>query len=355
MIGWLAAAAALGCGGMFGPDGAEVYSDGQQVLFEQGDGYVDVEYLVDYGGELDDFGWVIPIPGAFVELSEGDPARFDDLAEATFPDVRWHASDRGRGCGGANKGGALRGGTDGLVLAQGTAGVFEFAVLDGTSTAAVTAWLEARGWSVTEQFDALQGYTGDEGWQFVAIRLQEEVAPDAPEVGGRTTARIRYEGSRMSFPARMSRYSSAPEQRTTIYAVGGERASLNGWHVVDLPEGDFVGEWRFEDALREAVAGEETYAVTFADEVDGSWITRFDTLAPSGVHTDDAHVRFDSGIVTWRPTIDVWESEEDLERARREGGCASAPARAGLPWWILASLGLARRRYRARSTTTSST
>ena len=104
MLGWLIAQAAVGCGGMFGPVGGEVFSDAQQVLFELDGATVQVEYLVDYGGDQVDFGWVIPIPGAFDTLEEGDPARFEELAWQTGPDITYVAEEQGGGCGPADKG-----------------------------------------------------------------------------------------------------------------------------------------------------------------------------------------------------------------------------------------------------------
>ncbi len=74
MLMLLAVAGAYACGGLFAEHDTRVFSDAQLVLFEPGDGYVDVEYSIAYGGDASAFGWVIPVPGTFVSLEEGDPA-----------------------------------------------------------------------------------------------------------------------------------------------------------------------------------------------------------------------------------------------------------------------------------------
>ena len=44
-----------------------------------------MEYRVLAQGDATNFGWIIPIPGAFVELLEDDAANFEELRELTAP------------------------------------------------------------------------------------------------------------------------------------------------------------------------------------------------------------------------------------------------------------------------------
>ena len=347
MIGWLWTAVALGCGGMFGPVDGEVFSDAQQVLFELGSDTVQVEYLVDYAGDQADFGWVIPIPGTFVGLDEGDTERFDALRWDTLPEIEYVAEGTSGNCAPATKGEAnLAGGRSGdlTVVASGRAGVFEFTVIEADSAVPLTLWLEDNGWDVGPSFPAIEEYVLEGGWQFVAISLSEDVPAETADGAGQSVARISYEGASMRFPARMSRYSMAPEQKTTIYVVGDQRATMTGWDVTDLPGGEYVGYWDFNDGVRVAAAEQARYAVTFADELDGQWVTRFDTITDSDKHEADPQLLLDGGIVTYRPDLIVYESGRAFDEAHSEGGCATARSRAAIGWVLLAAIAIRRRR-----------
>lgn len=347
MLGWLLTGAALGCGGMFGPVDGDVFSDAQQVLFEQQGTAVSVEYLVDYGGDQSDFGWIVPIPGAFLDLQEGDPDRFETLRRQTSVPVDFVAEDAGGGCGPRAKNDLAGGGrsTEGLeIVAEGRAGVFAYQVVQSDSVVPITTWLEDRGWDVGPSFPSIEAYVIEGGWQFVAIELAEEVPPEDLEGSGQSVARIVYEGPSMRFPARMSRYSTAVEQKTTIYVQGDQRATMQGWEVVDYQGGQFVGDWDYDTGLRLVLEGQPRYAVVFADEIDGQWVTRFDTIADSDVHDDDPQLLLDGGIVTHLPTVTVYESVEAHEDAQRDGGCAVAPTRAAAGWVLLAAIAVRRRR-----------
>lgn len=349
MIAWFSVGA-LACGGFFGPDGAEMFSDAQQALFRPGADQVTVEYLVHYEGELQDFGWVIPVPGAFVSLEEGDEQAFYDLRWQTAPQIDYREDPSGGGgCGPATKGGDLSGGTSNgtlTVVDQGRAGVFEYVALAATDTAALVDWLDTHGWSVGPSGPSLDAYVQEGGWQFVAVALVEEIAPQG--YGGETVARLTYDGSSLVFPARMSRYSMAPEQGTTVWVVGDQRASVSGWGEVELPSESVIGAWDLADAVGAAVlGGSPTYALTFSGELNGEWVTRFDTVAASSAHTTDPSFALDGGEQAFVPEIVVYENE-DAKRAD-EGGCATGSTGAG-PIALLAGAALAWRRRRGEPT-----
>ena len=88
----------------------------------------------------------------------------------------------------------------------------------------------------------------------------------------------------------------------------------------------------------------QVYAVTYADDNDGQWVTRFDTLAPSDVHDSDAKLLLDGGIVSYHPDIQVYASREALESSKDEGGCSTAPAPALVGLWLGAAMAVRRRR-----------
>ncbi len=325
---------ALGCGGLFTGDGSEVFSAEQQAIFELGDGFVDVEYLVSYGSDQAEFGWVVPVPGAFVELAEGQADRFDDFGWHTAPQPDYHY-EKSRGCGGDAKGGALNGATsEPTIVGQGRAGVFDYVALAATDSVGLQTWLADYGWTVGPSGPAIDAYVAEGGWQFVAISLAEDAAPEDGGDGGQTTARIRYEGDQMVFPARMSGYSVAPEQTTTLYVVGDQRAQLTGWAAEELPGGHVVRQWDMTQAIRDLGLAEPTYAEVFADELSEGWVTRFDTVTASVDHVADVQLTLNGGQSPFSPEVNVYETADQRDKAVRTGGCATVGNRSATLVWL---------------------
>jgi hypothetical protein len=239
-----ASSAALACGGFAHEGGKLAEAASEEVILERDGGSVLVSYRVEYTGDAESFGWLIPLPGSFESLVETDRARFDALRELTAPDWFEFSGDSsgqegGRSCG-CSEDMALKGGMNfdtgransaGLgveVLAEGYSGEFAYSALEVTSAEDLQAWLAQRGWNLGD-FSTVEDYVAEGGFQWVAL----EMAPDSaetPELGREVPAiQIRYTGERMLFPARMSRSSENSEQHTRIYVLGDQGVRLSGW------------------------------------------------------------------------------------------------------------------------------
>lgn len=295
---------ALACGGFFPPPGYLAASNTQEAIFTPGDGEVKVEYRVLATGDAPDFGWIIPIPGEFLDLQAEEGEIFRDLNAATDPREELDEVKQGGCLRGASKGGdnafdtgGAGGGVD--VVAEGFSGPWEYVALTATSSDALVLWLDQHGFDVGPSGPSLDAYVADGTFQFVAITLSQEIDEgviEAPPVA------IRYSGDRIVYPARMSRYSLAGTQHTILYVKGDQRARVSdGWAEADLPlvwdDGEDPDYMRYE-AYPEAVADlgrDRGYAVTFAGMVDGVWVTRFETIASPEVHTADVQFAVDAG------------------------------------------------------------
>lgn len=307
MISFLALLArpALACGGLFHEETLSAESDSQQALFEVGDGQVTVSYLVSYDGTAEDFGWVVPIPGAFVSLVDGDQSRFTELYELTQPTYVYDEDDDGGGpsCGcteNAIKGGlGETGGANGLdIVAEGFAGPYEYTVIEATSSDALLSWLEENGWSVGPAQPSIEAYVADGTWQFVAIGLRPDAAETPDEGRYLPPIDIAYEGDDVIFPSRMVRYSAPPEIRTIVWvAADGQYQLSDGWSQTTMEdlEGDYEADPLdvYQDALREIGGDTAGYALIWSGQwADATgadrWVTRFDTLADTSVHEADA-------------------------------------------------------------------
>jgi hypothetical protein len=303
------------CGGMFHSKGTLVESPAQEVIFREGDGWSEVDYRVEYEGNAADFGWVIPIPDAFVSLEEADVALFDTYRRCTQPIVRADAETAENECGCSRSrsddksGGA--GDTRNLgvdVVAEGYAGNYEYTVLEATSTKGLLAWLDENGWSTMGADDALEAYVAAGGFQFVAIALAPTTA-ETPEAGRELPpVRIRYEGSDLRYPAMMGRVMmDVTEVRTRIFVEGEQRATVDGWtadEVGNLTAADgYDAVEVFDDRLRDIGGNHEGYGIVAATTcVDETLVTRFESLTAPTAHTVDATFALDggtTGLQTW--------------------------------------------------------
>ncbi len=355
----LLVADALACGGFFGAVNQPVFSDSQQAIFERSGDQSQVEYLVKVDGSEEDFGWVVPLPGEFESIEEGDPDRFEDLQEATDPQVETYEewsppwgcsgkSDNAMGGEWSDTGGVDRGVE---IVGSGTAGVFDYVALAATDTAELLVWLDNNGWSVGPNGPALDAYVAEGGFQFLALSLNQAIEGD--DTGGAwaqpmASARITYSGDVLRFPAIMSSTSQTDTQRTTLYVVGDQRASVTGWQTTEV--GTVVGELYeageselYSDRLWALGGKDQGLGLVYAGEVQGDWVTRFDGWVETAAIDDDVFFTLDGGtsepVVT---TIALYENERKREKAEEE------VSQAGLVLWLapLAILGWGRRRRR---------
>ena len=309
--------AAWPCGGMFHAKGTLAESPAQEVIFRAGDGWSEVDYRVEYEGDAADFGWVIPIPGAFVSLKEADAALFDTYRACTQPVVQYVGDDEegsGCSCAGGSKndaGGLSDSGRDVTVVAEGFAGDYEYTVLEATSTTGLVSWLDEHGWSTVGADDALDAYVAAGGFQFVSIALTPTVSETPKQGRELPPVRIRYEGSDLRYPAMMARVAmELSEIRTRIFVEGEERATVSGWNAEEVgtlhaPDG-YGADEAFDDRLRELGGEHAGFGIVAATTcVDDTLVTRFESLTAPSAHTVDATFAIDGGTTGLQTTIEV--------------------------------------------------
>lgn len=318
VFGLLTTATAWPCANLVTSDGEIATSGTQEVILATvGDSSV-VEYRAAYTGDAEEFGWIIALDGDFESLEDGDDDRFDTLREHSDPLVFVQSvgdDGGGGGCRGEKSGGmrndADTGGSDELgVVAQGFTGNYAYVVLDTQDAEVLQDWLVSFGFDASASQATLDDYL-EEGAQMVLVSVSPDRADTQGEVG-LPPVRIQYKGP-LSFPARMARESAAREMATTIYVLGDQRAQLSGWSQVDLPAIDGVeesAEQAWYDALL-PIGLEQGYARVFAGPApaaqDGVFLTRFETRAPTDVHTVDPVFTIDDGQDGLHTEITVWD------------------------------------------------
>ncbi len=322
MLWPLLAQPAWPCAGIF--HGSEVLaeSDTQEVILRQLDEGVEVSYRVEYAGDAADFGWVIPIFGDLISIEDGDESDFDDLHDSTAPVVeRLYAAEESSGCSRTKSDNALSGSDTASsgwagVVAEGFTGTYDYVVLDAKSADALTDWLAESGWSITTAQAAVEAYIAEGSVQFLALHISGTAPTDAallPPITIQTT------GSQLRFPATMAAEGMVETQRTTIYVLGDQRASISGWAST---EGGIItggiGEdpqALFAEALWEAGGEEPGYFVTYAgyhsSRFSETWVTRMDTLAAKEAHTTDPIFSLSGGTSGVQTTIRLEETTSE--------------------------------------------
>ena len=318
---------AFPCAGIFHEPGSLAESDNQQVILRALDGEIEVSYNVQYEGDAEDFGWVIPVFGEFSSMEDGDQVLFDALNNSTAPVVETlqSADDGAGGCGNAMRGSKSvedsfsdTGLNGAEIVAEGFTGTYSYTVLEADSAEALETWLTDNGWSIESSRPVIEDYVAEGGVQFVAISLtgaSETEASYLPPVS------IRYAGDQLRFPATMARYSMVETLRTTVFVLGEQPATVSGWSSSTNPniEGDLYDspESLFEQALWDAGGYSPGYLLTYAGEhntdASESVVTRFDTFSSKDAHTLDATFALDGeGEVTTTVTMieDGYEPSE---------------------------------------------
>lgn len=294
---WASLSTAWPCAGISHAEGVLAESDGAEVIFEAQTDAVSVTYAARYEGNAPDFGWVIPVPEAPSSVEDGDIVLFDKYRAQTQPDYQILEGEEDSGGGGCMCGGgaALKGGSDssegsnGLqIVAEGFTGTYTWVAIASDDLAALQSWLTDNGWKDLDAEDL--GHYVDRGAVFVALT----VTPDTAQTSGARElppVRISYPGEEMMFPSVMARHADVDSQRTTVYVRGQTRATVEGWASEDgstLHGSTQDDPSAFWDSYLSDLGAQRIFLRSYAGPLDGAFLTRFDTIAPSDVHTEDA-------------------------------------------------------------------
>ncbi len=287
------------CGGTFcdaGPSVMPVDQSGENILFVIEDGTVEAHVQIQYQGDPEAFAWVVPVM-AVPEIEAGSDALFQNLLTATVPTFQTTAEFEdcgpqragGGGCNATRDAAALAEGgsadTDGFdpfeddpqVVSRGTAGAFEYAVLEGGTIDGVLEWLDDNGYAQDDDAPAeLQAYL-DKEFLFVAFKLRGGTGVDEihPVV-------IRYAGDEPCVPIRLTRIAATDDMGVRAFFLGQSPVAPTNYRSVELNLAAL--DWR-------TLGGNYESVVTQAVDADGSdghgFVTEYagasDVVLPEGI------------------------------------------------------------------------
>ena len=341
---------AWACGGLVGSLEEEIFSDAQSVVLElmEEEAAVEITYKIQYEGDAEDFGWVIPVPGELISIEQRGLQIFERLEAVSDPKINTTSHEPLLGCN-TSKGELSSGGYDsgafrGVdVVGAGSAGIFDYVVLEASTVTALDGWLAENGWSLGSTTEAVGAYVEEGNIQFVALSMSEAILDTGGPYYGSSrspaaTVTLKYGGDVLRYPAMMSKGSSAPQQRTNIYILGDQRASVEGWSASEL--GTLYGDFEaYEDAgdlytssLIELGGGDRVYGVVYSGAFEERWLTRLDGVVESGAHSLDPIFTLDAGTETAQTTLEMFERSKDREKAERKASWFFFLPLLGLGW-----------------------
>ena len=244
----LAPSEAEACGGTFcdgGPQPMPVDQSGENIAFIRDGSRIEAHIQIQYEGEAERFGWVIPLQSV-PEFSVGSEPFFQALLNASVPtygitnqfdDCSFDddmggggapdPGDNAGGTGGAGDDGGEGGGPD--ILLMETVGAFEITVLTAGSAQEVIDWLDENGYQQDPDAEPILQEYLDEGHVFGAVKLTGGV--DVDEIHPIV---LRFESNEPCIPLRLTRIAAKDDMDVRTFFLGDSRVVPRTYRHVEV-------------------------------------------------------------------------------------------------------------------------
>ena len=233
------ASPAEACGCFAPPDpSVPIVQAGERLVFDYKDGKVTAHIQIQYQGEANDFGWLLPLPSV-PEMTLGSEELFAQLITQTQPKYRLNRQfagecgnnfpGRGVSLSGQNDSAAPSESDDGSPLViQDSVGPYDFAVLRADSRDEMFAWLTENNYFIPTGTEDVVGPYIRPGAYFLALKLQKgEAAGDIQPVV------LEYESDKPMIPIILTSVAANPDMGIQVWVMGESRAiPFNYRHTV---------------------------------------------------------------------------------------------------------------------------
>ncbi|HEY1691288.1 MAG TPA: DUF2330 domain-containing protein [Polyangiaceae bacterium] len=226
-----AAPDARACGGCFhGPTQSPDVITDHRMIFRVTPQATTLYDEIEYQGDPSSFAWVLPVHGQ-VQVGLSADVLFAALDQATATTIQSPAPPTCASCscgfGGADGsatnaptsgGGSSSGGGGVTVTSQSVVGPYETVQLQSTDPNALTNWLSANGFTVPSDIDPILAAYVQEGFDFLALKLQPGQGVQAMR-----PVRVTTQGAGLSLPLRMVSAGTGATVGITLWVVGDGR------------------------------------------------------------------------------------------------------------------------------------
>jgi MYXO-CTERM domain-containing protein len=279
---------AQACGGTFcdaGPQPMPVDQEGENILFVRQGDQIEAHIQIQYQGEAQEFGWVIPLQ-SLPEFEVGSEPLFRALLAGTVPTYGFQQTfddcqlddpnegddgfdSAGAGGTGSDPSGAGEDGGDGgpQILLTETVGAFEITVLEGGSGQEVFDWLDANGYQQDDEaLPILEQYVA-EGHIFGAVKLTGGAGVDEihPIV-------LRFQGEQPCVPLRLTRIAAVDDMAVRSFFLGESRMVPQNYRHVEVNQlkVNWLAPTNYNDVITLAVDEENANGRAFVTEYAGA-------------------------------------------------------------------------------------
>ncbi|MFL0804033.1 MAG: DUF2330 domain-containing protein [Agarilytica sp.] len=229
MAGVLLAVAntSIACGGFF-CQLLPIDQAGEQIVFRKDGNQITTMVRIQYAGEAENFGWVLPVPNT-PELSLGSDVVFTQLDLATRP--QFILERTGEACPdsdpsimanavGEGSAADADGEGSGVVIEQRISiGPFDAQVISGDDPLAVASWLADNNFDLSDRGEELLTPYVDDGMKFVVLKLQND-----SDVGDIQPIIMEYESALPMIPLRLTAIAAEEDMGIVVWLLSDSRA-----------------------------------------------------------------------------------------------------------------------------------
>jgi hypothetical protein len=295
------------CGCFAPPDPTvPVVQAGERILFSVENGVVNAHIQIQYAGEAQQFGWLLPLPSIPEPLKLGTEELFTQLINSTQPRYFVNTVTTGS-CGGPFRGTALGSaapnaendsaggqGPGSPLVTQSSIGPYDYAVLRADNKDAMLEWLNTNRYFIPTGTEDVVGPYIRPGAYFLALKLQS-----GKSAGDIQPVVLTYPSELPMIPIILTSVAAQPNMGIQVWMLGNGRAIPRNYNhvVVNDAQIDWLNQARnYNEVIIKAVseAPEKHAFVTeyagtssiMKDVLDGP--QRFGDLAALAAITDPA-------------------------------------------------------------------
>jgi len=322
---------ASACGGTFCDGGAPlpmpVDQSGENILFVRDGDFMEAHIQIQYMGDAEKFGWVVPLLKAPTEIAPGSDPLFANMLAGSVPTYGFSrqndvctapedASNDGFGTGAA--GGDDGGGDDDddgegpKILAMEEVGAFEVTVLTAESAQVVVDWLVENDYQTDDEaIPILEQYLA-EGHVFAAVKLTA-----GAEVNEIHPIMFRFQSDEPCVPLRLTRIAAVEDMEVRTFFLGDTRVAPRTYRHVEV--NPLLIDWpnqagNYKEVISIAVDEESADGRAFVTEYAGT----SDVVPVGGISSDswDADRFRDldaTNVIAQLTEQGLWQCGEDFD------------------------------------------
>jgi hypothetical protein len=205
----------------------------EALLVREGD-KVQVTLRTSFRAGPQELAWVVPVPHEPESVQQADDAVFTKLEALTTPRFERRSVSRHHvfGCSAGDR--TSRESIIGRVAVAetGQAGMYDYTVLTATGTSVLGQWLTDHGYDVPAGSEPIFKRYVDQGWCWLAIRLDAQRA--IGEVLAPPPIQYTYRDTRCVFPLVISQLSADENNEVLLYVLGESYHQCENWTTMEI-------------------------------------------------------------------------------------------------------------------------